>query len=71
MATINVIDGGRLVVSTGREGALMVTDLSGALPQRVFVADMSFTHVEFDVVERVVVAADGGGSVHMLPIPPV
>ena len=64
---LRLIDAGRLV-STGRDAALSLTAVSGWGRHCIFVGDSGFTHIDYDAESSVIVAADTGGSVHLLPL---
>jgi hypothetical protein len=60
--------GDRQVVSAGEDALLFVSDLSASERRKLFVADLALTRTVYDVTSRILVAADAGGSVHVLPL---
>jgi len=62
------LTGDNAVLSSGRDGTLFVCDLAVAKRRRVFFCDLTPEPIAYDAAERVIVAGDASGNLHILPI---
>jgi hypothetical protein len=58
------------VLSTGDDATLFATDLSVEKPCGIFIGNLTFKPLAYDVAHHVIVVGDASGSVHILPLAP-